>query len=413
MTPCRVCQSTKFTDILDLGMTPHADDFLTEARLEEPETYYPLKLILCDQCSLAQLSYVVPRETLYSANYPYVSSTTDTGVAHYVEMAQQIVTEFGQPGDLAIDIGSNVGVLLQGFRECQLKVLGIEPVPNIAQQANLRGIETINEFFSAQLAVEVTRHRGFAKIVTGTNVVAHIDDLYDLARGIDALLDYKGVFVFEAPYFGDLVEKLEYDTIYHEHLSYLSLRPVMQLFEQFALEVFDVRRQSIHGGTIRYFIAKQGTYPVKKRVYEMLNSEEALYAPERLAAFAERVAQHRFDLNWLLRDLVRQGQTIVAVSAPAKGMTLLNYCGIGRELLHCITEKAPLKIGRYTPGTHLHVVSDEQLLKLQPDYALLLAWNFAEEIMRNLSAYAQAGGQFIIPVPHPIVVPSEEAMACR
>lgn len=402
---CRICYSTEFTPVLDLGATPFADNFLTAEQLEHPETYYPLKVVVCDRCNLMQLTYVASRTLLYQGDYPYVSSTTDMGVRHYHDMAETIISRFNvEPGSLAIDIGSNVGVLLEGFKNSGLSVLGIEPAPQIAQMANVRGIESINEFFSAELAAKIVKHRQQATVITGTNVVAHIDDLHDLATGIKTLLVRKGVFVFEAPYLGDLIKKLEYDTIYHEHLSYLSIRPISVLLDQFDMEVFDVEKMRIHGGTLRYYIAAKGDYPVNELVKRMAAEEDKMYDRANLRPFAQAVQQHRLELNGLLRDLKRQGKRIVAVSAPAKGMTLLHYCKIGRELLDFVTEKAPLKIGKYTPGTHLPVVPDAELLEQQPDYALLLAWNFAEEIMRNLQDYSQAGGRFIIPIPKPLIV---------
>jgi hypothetical protein len=402
MTRCRVCRNTTFVDVLDLGMTPYADDFLTEERLGQPEAWLPLRVVMCAHCRLVQLTYVASREALYQNDYPYVSSTTSMGVAHYHDMARGIVERFGfGEGDLAVDIGSNVGVLAEGFESKGLCALGVEPASKIARMANLRGIETINEFFSAQLAADIAGNRGRASVITGTNVIAHIDDLHDLAQGLRLLLAPRGVFVFEAPYLGELLAQCEYDTIYHEHLSYLALRPVQALCEQFGLEVFDVERMVIHGGTMRYYIAAKGDYPVGDAVRSLAAEEVDSCGDLELQLFAIGVSKHRRDLNFLLHSLRHEGARIAGVSAPAKGMTLLNYCGIGTGVLDYVTEKAPLKIGRYTPGGHIPVVEDKQLLSDQPDYALLLAWNFADEIMANLADFR---GKFIIPIPEPKVV---------
>lgn len=406
LTNCRVCRGTAFSQILDLGHTPLADDFLTPERLHEPETHFPLRVVECDACRLVQLDYTVDRSTLYSPDYPYLSSTTITGRAHYHGMASRIVHRFSTWGELAVDIGSNVGVLLGGFRQQgSMRVLGIEPVPPIARMANLAGIDTISSFFSSDLATDIVKSRGRAFVITGTNVVAHIHDLHDLARGISILLAPRGVFVFEAPYLLDLVSQGAYDTIYHEHLSYLSVSPVNRLFHLYGMEVIDVEPQPIHGGTLRYFVAARGDYPVSTVVSEFERREHDLSfsAP----SFANRITEHRRALVSMLSSLRTSGHTIAAVSAPAKGMTLLNTCGLGPHLLDFVTEKSETKIGRFTPGTHLPVLPDSALLDRRPDYALLLAWNFADEIIANNAAYRERGGKFIVPIPFPQIVESE------
>lgn len=404
---CRICKNDRLIQFLDLGFTPPADDFLSPDRLHEPEVYYPLNVLVCNDCGFIQLGHVVPPEILFQNEYPYESSTTETGRNHYYNLAKEIVQKYNLDSeDLAIDIGSNVGVLLAGFKKNGVNVLGIEPANNMCEIANNNGIETINEFFSDKLAHEIVMSRGKAKVVTGTNVVAHIDNLHALAKGLDILLDEKGVFVFEAPYLVHLLENLEYDTIYHEHLSYLSIQPMVKLFEQFGMEIIDLEEQTIHGGTLRYHIARKNDYAVSERIGEYLDREKSkgIYNIDYLKKFAADVAGHRNKLGWLLQSLKREGKRIAGVSAPAKGMTLLNYCKIGTETLEFLTEKTRLKIGKYAPGTHIHVVPDSELLNRMPDYALLLAWNFADEIMKNLSEYRARGGKFIIPIPVPRIV---------
>lgn len=403
---CRICDGSLFAPVVDLGFTPFADDFLRFDALERPEKHYPLKVVICAQCSLVQLTYTASRELLYQNDYPYVSSTTEMGVKHYHAMATKICDRFDLgEGDLSVDIGSNVGVLAGGFQARGLNALGVEPAPKIAAMANERGITTCNEFFSSPLAEELKDSFGPASVITGTNVVAHIDDLHDLAQGIRWLLADDGVFVFEAPYLGCLITNLEYDTIYHEHLSYLSLRPVQQLFAGCDMEVFDVEYVPIHGGTWRYYTGVRGEHATSRHLVELGRQEDELVTRSTFNRFAEDVARHSLELNWLLRSLKAAGKTIAAVSAPAKGMTLLNYCGIGRNILDYVTEKAPLKIGKYTPGGHIPVVNDEALHYDPPDYALLLAWNFADEIMKNLDWFE---GDFIIPIPRPRIVTKKE-----
>ncbi len=404
---CRVCKSIDLTKFLDLGFTPPADDFLRPDRLNEPEVSYPLEVLICNDCSLVQLSYVVPPELLFQKEYPYESSTTETGRKHYYSLARDVSLRFHLGSqDLAVDIGSNVGVLLAGFKENGVQVLGIEPAKDVCATANKNAIETINEFFSESLARNIVRTKGKAKVVTGTNVVAHINDLHALVRALHILLTEKGVFVFEAPYLVHLLDRLEYDTIYHEHLSYLSVLPLKRLFNQFGMEIIDLVEVSIHGGTLRYFVSRKNDYPVSPIVdqYIAMEREKKIYEMDFLNTFAQSVENHRSKLVWMLRSLRRQGKRIAGVSAPAKGMTLLNYCKIGSETLDFLTEKSTLKIGKYTPGTHIPVLPDAELVHRMPDYALLLAWNFADEIMKNLDSYRARGGKFIIPIPVPRIV---------
>lgn len=405
---CRVCHSEGLTKFLDLGFTPLADSFLPPHKLQEPEAYYPLQVFICPNCSLVQLGYAVPPEILFQRDYPYASSLTETGRKHFYSLAKEICLKFSlAPHDLVIDIGSNIGVLLQGFKNQGISnVLGIEPAENICQIARNNGIETINEFFSEKLASKIVREKKRAKIVTGTNVVAHIQNHHDLVRALDILLAERGVFVFEAPYFVNLMDNLEYDTIYHEHLYYLTVKPMIKLFHQFEMEIFDVKEESIHGGSLRYFVAREGDYPISDNVNRLveLENERKVYDIDTLKNFAKSVENNREELTWMLRSIKHDGKRIAGVSAPAKGMTLLNYCRIGPETLDFITEKSPLKIGKYTPGTHIPIVPDSELIKQVPDFALLLAWNFADEIITNLDHYRKAGGKFIIPIPKPRIV---------
>lgn len=404
---CRICHSSDLTKFLDLGFTPPADDFIAPERMSKPETHYPLEVMICNDCKLVQLSYVVPPEILFQQDYPYESSTTVTGRNHYQTLAKEIAARYGLgSNDLVVDIGSNVGVLLDGFKAVGVRGLGIDPAERMCEIANKNGIETIHGFFSESLVHEIVKTKGKARVVTGTNVVAHINDLHALVRGLQLLLGEKGVFVFEAPYLTHLLEKLEYDTIYHEHLSYLSVQPMQRLFSQFGMQIIDVQEVSIHGGTLRYHAARKGEYPAAKTVEQYISKEESdgIYSMEYLSKFSQSVQQHRDELVWMLKVLKHEGKRIAGVSAPAKGMTLLNYCKIGNETLDFLTEKSALKIGKYTPGTHIPVVADAELTNRMPDYALLLAWNFAEEIMKNLEAYRKKGGKFIIPIPTPQIV---------
>jgi SAM-dependent methyltransferase len=404
---CRLCTSVDLHKFLDLGFTPPADGFLRREQLREPETWYPLEVMLCRSCGFVQLSHVVSPEVLYRHDYPYESSTTRAGQLHWNEFASTVTRRLGLGGgDLVVDIGSNVGVLLGAFRDNGTRILGVDPASNIVRLAEKRGIETLNEFFGLEVAGEIVAEKGRAAVVTGTNVFAHVDDLHSFMQAVDLLLNDRGVFLFEAPYFVNLLKHLEYDTIYHEHLSYLSVKPLVPFFEKFGMEMFHVEERDIHGGSFRVYVARKGRHPVSPVIEEMIRAEEeqGIYDPAGLERFAEAVAENRRELTWLLRSLKQEGKRLAAVSAPAKGMTLLNYCRLGPETLDFVTEKSGLKIGRYTPGMHIPVTSDDVLLEQMPDYALLLAWNFAAEIMANLKVYRDRGGKFIIPIPKPTIV---------
>jgi hypothetical protein len=409
VTECRMCQSGNLHGFLDLGKTPPADQFLFAAQLAQPEASYPLEVVICDDCGLIQLNYEVPADVLYRDNYPYESSTTMAGRAHWKEFAETTarILNLGAD-DLVVDVGSNVGVLLQMFRESGTRVLGVDPADNIASIANKNGIETIAAFFNTETADRIAATRGQAKVITATNVFAHIGDLNGFMRAVDSLLGETGTFIIEAPYAVELLQNLEYDTIYHEHLSYLSLKPMQRFFAKFEMEIFEVQRRDIHGGSFRVFVRRRrpGNPAVSSIIGELLLGEQRaqIYDHGTLHRFAAAVEKNRSDLRELIIGLKRNGKRIAGVSAPAKGMTLLNYCELGPALLDFVTEKSKLKIGRYTPGQHLPVVSDDALLEQGCDYALLLAWNFAEEIMGNLKGFSDRGGKFIIPIPTPKIV---------
>ena len=252
---CRLCGNNKLTQFLDLGYTPPADTFLSKAQLDEPETHYPLKVLRCDSCMFVQLSYVVPQDVLYRNDYPYESSITRTGRKHFDDFAKVIVETYGLADtDLVIDVGSNVGVLLKGFQDRGCRVLGIEPADNIAQIANKNNIQTESVFFSPDVAKQILSDYGKTKVITASNVFAHIDDLNAVLECLDILLDDDGIFVIEAPYLANLISNLEYDTIYHEHLSYLSIKPLVPFFKNNGFEIFDIQQVDIHGGSIRIFV---------------------------------------------------------------------------------------------------------------------------------------------------------------
>ena len=401
-----MCKSNNMLKFLDLGFSALSDNFLTVEQLEQPEIFYPLTVHSCLDCGLCQLGYVVPPELMFNENYPYDSSTTKTGREHFTEMGIYICDRFNlKPNSFVIDVGSNAGVLLSGFKSKGMRVLGIEPSSKLANVAIKNGIDSIIEFFSKKLVKKILADYGKVSIITGTNVFAHIDDLDDFMIAADSLLVEDGIIVIEAPYLLHLIENLEYDTIYHEHLSYLSVKPMIEFCKKFGFEVFDIEEQTIHGGTLRYFIGRKDKRKVSQNVSNYLKIEEKqkIYSEKTLQEFARSVKNHRKVLLQILHELKINGKKIVAISAPAKGNTLLNYCKIDSEILDYVTERNPLKVGKFTPGMHIPVYSDEKL-EDQPDYALILAWNFADEIIQNNSKYREKGGKFIIPIPKPVIV---------
>jgi len=406
ITQCHMCRGSDLFLVLDLGHHPPSDAFLKPSQLLDQEASYPLRLISCKDCGLLQIDYAVHPEILYQRDYPYESSTTKTGRDHYYSMAKDIYEIFPETrGSLAIDVGSNVGVLLQGFKNLGYRVLGVDPSEVAGQKAIDGGIDTIVDFFNEDSADRIYRKYGSAKIITATNCFGHIFELDSTVRGMSRLLSRDGVIAVESPYALELIKKLEYDTIYHEHICYLSVRPMKLYLKKFGLELFDIKESSIHGGSMRYYIGHIGEHVVKKAVNSCLTAEEAdLYSERKLKQFSAKVRKQKMALVGLILDLKSKGKTIVGVTAPAKGNTLLNYCKLDVDYLDFLTEKTEIKIGRYSPGMHIPVYSDEHLLKKNPDYAIILAWNFANEIMANLSEFKRRGGKFIIPIPMPKII---------
>jgi len=403
---CRMCGSQKLYKFLDLGFAPPSDALLSSTELDEPEMLFPLRVLQCEDCGLTQLEYVVNPQLLYGRKYKYESSITKTGKEHFFSMADSICERFNiQKESLVVDIGSNVGILLEGFKNNGMNVLGTDPAGEICKIANKRGIETWQEFFNLKIAKKIRTKKGKAKIITGTNVFAHIDDKESLMKSLDILLEKKGLFILEVPYFVDLIENLEYDTIYLEHLEYISIKPIVRFFKKYNMDVFDVEKYSIHGKSIRVFVCREGEMSISDNIAKFLDSEEkkGIYKKEVLNGFAKNVFLHREKLTNLLKKLKKNGKKIVGISAPAKGNTILNYCKIGTDLIDYMTEKSFIKIGNYTPGMHIPIVGEEKIITDRPDYGIIFAWNFANEIIKNNKSFSEKGGKFIIPIPKPVI----------
>ena len=410
---CHMCKNDFLVPVLDLGLQPHSDHFPTEEQLKKKdEERYPLELVFCsgeNGCGLLQINYLVNPKTLYQTDYLYQSlSTTKTGGAHFENLAREICRDFSIPEHaLAVDIGSNVGFLLQCFKNEGLRVQGVDPAEEMARTAGRSGIPTIVDFFNKDVAEHIIeRNGGTAHVITGTNVFAHIHDLDGAVSGMKELLADDGVIVIEAPYARDLIEHMEYDTIYHSHIGYLAVQPMERYFRQMGLELFALKKSDMHGGSLQYYVGHMGRHSISADIdrYIQEEVEYGLYDYNRLKEFADDVLKQKDELIEHLMKLKKEGKRIAGISAPAKGNTLLNYCGIDENVLDFITEKNPLKIGRYTPGTRIPIHGDEKLLEEQPDYALILAWNFSKEIMKNLEEYKKRGGKFIIPIPQPMIL---------
>lgn len=402
---CRLCGSTDVVQVLSFGETPPANAYLAPTDLDAPELFAPLVVNACKSCKLVQLRDVVDPEVLFS-NYLYVSGTSPVFVAHFADYAKTVVEKFSLEGDsLIIDVGSNDGVLLSHFKKLGMNILGIDPAQNIAKEAARNGIPTIVKFFTPETARSIVAEHGKASIITANNVFAHTDDVVGFVESVKELLLPDGVFVFENQYLKDLIEQNLFDMIYHEHLCYYHLTPLVPFFKRQGLRIFDVEHVPTHGGSIRVFVGWEGgPHKTSERVGHMLRGETALNDVSTYRAFAKRIDAVGKKLRSLLGELRGQGKRVVGYGAPAKATTLCYALGIDGDILEYIVDDSKMKQGLHMPGTHIPIKAPDVLYSDKPDVCLLLAWNFADSIVKNHQQFVKNGGIFILPVPEPRIL---------
>lgn len=407
---CRSCGGSNLMLVLTLGQMPLANALLTEQQLSQGEETFPLDLAICSDCSLVQITETVPPEKLFG-EYFYMSSFSETMLRHAESLTDQVVSERNlDASSLVIEIASNDGYLLQFYQHAGIPVLGIEPARNIARVAEDRGVPTLCDFFSADLAEILAGEGRSADVIHANNVLAHVADLNGTVEGISRLLKPDGVAIIEVPYVKEMIDRCEFDTIYHEHLCYFSLTALDRLFTRHNLTITDIQLLAIHGGTLRFFANRadgsDSTVGQSEAVKQLIAQEKSWGVDQAgfYLGFSKRVNLLKHELLSLLHQIKSKGNRIAAYGASAKGSTLLNYFGLGKETLEFVVDRSTVKQGFYTPGTQLKIYPPEHLLETMPDYVLLLTWNFADEILAQQSEYRRRGGRFVIPIPELRVV---------
>ncbi|MGA2500050.1 MAG: class I SAM-dependent methyltransferase [Tepidisphaeraceae bacterium] len=393
---CRACGASALVQVLSLGEMPPANAFLRPDELTRPEPRFPLSLRLCERCGMVQLGHVVPPQLLFRS-YLFFTSSSLRMTDHFSALMTANANAYVRPGGLVVEIGSNDGTALSSIQRRDVRVLGIDPARNVSVMAAARGVPTVSEFFTEPLGREIARVAGHASLIVACNVLGHIDDLDDVCRGVDALLASDGALVFEVPYLRELMDRGEYDTVYHEHLSYFAVRPLATLLNRHGLRLEKVELMPVHGGTLRGTALRGGG--CSDDVQRLIAAEAGSGVGERRAwaAFAQRVEAGRAALRDRLLGLRAAGTKVIGYGAPAKGSVVLNYCGIGTDLLPVVLDSTPAKQGLHVPGTHQPILPPSALPKEDPGMLLLLAWNHAPEILEREKPFRARGGRFLTP----------------
>ena len=402
---CQICKNKNLKSVLFLGYLPPVNQFnnLDYEAKEQPS--YPAELLLCEKCKLVQLSTVVDQRILFPPEYPYTSSTTKILRENFYNLSKDVKKNFNYiSDDLIIDIGSNDGNLLSNFKT-DFKVLGITP-EKIGKIAIKRGINTLIKYFNLKTANLVVKRYGKAKIITATNVFAHIDNLENIMKGIKKCLDKDGIFITESHYLIPLLKNIQYDTVYHEHLRYYSLTSLNFLFKKFGLEIFDAKEIPTHGGSIRVYCAIKGTFPVNKKIQKIFNKEKKFLTKKFMNSFQKKVSMSKLELLEILAKIKKKNKNtkISGISAPSRSATLINYVGLDEKIIDCIFEiKGSYKINRYMPGTKIPVKEEKASLLRKTDYLVLFSWHISKELIKNIRKQGFEG-KFIIPLPKPIII---------
>jgi SAM-dependent methyltransferase len=404
---CRICGASLRHTFVDLGMSPLCETYHALAELSRGEHYYPLHVYVCAYCFLVQMEpHASPREIF--SDYPYFSAYSDSWLEHSEAYCEKIAARLGLNGrSLVVEVGSNDGYLLQYFLQRGVPVLGVEPAANVAQAALERGVPTLVRFFGAPLAAEMASQGRCADLVVGNNVLAQVPDLHDFVAGLRTLLKPAGVLTLEFPHLLRLIEDSEFDTIYHEHLSYFSLRTALRILDAHGLTVFDVEQLPTHGGSLRIYarLWDNPSYPIQPEVGALIMAEESagLAKLEGYRGFAEQARQTKLAFVEFLLCAARAAKSVAGYGAPGKSATLLHYCGIGKDLIAYTVDRNPRKQGRYLPGSHIPIYHPDHISQTRPDYVVIFPWNLKDEIMEQLSFIRTWGGRFVVPIPRVVV----------
>ena len=401
---CRLCNNLLTNVFVDLGNSPPSNSFVTKEYLEQGEMYYPLKVYVCEQCFLAQIDEYKKSVDIFNNFYPYFSSYSSTWLQHAHSYVNYMMDRFNfDERSFIVEIASNDGYLLQYFKERNITVMGIEPAANTAELAIEKGIETVIDFFNEKLALKLADDQK-ADLLLGNNVIAHVPDLNGFVKGLKIMLKKKGIITMEFPHLMQLIEQCQFDTIYHEHYSYISFHTVVNLFEKHQLQIFDVQELPTHGGSLRIFAAhaEDASKETTEYVEQLLNKEKELGMLDLnyYENFESKILKIKYNLTKFLIDKKMEGKKLIAYGAAAKGNTLLNYCGINKDLVEFAVDASAFKQGKYMPASHIPIVSEEEIRKTKPDYILILPWNIKYEIMQQLQYVREWDCQFVVAIPN-------------